>query len=190
MQFCPKCDNIMDIGKTAPRTLAQTTPNTVSSDTSIQNDYIVKLINMWKDKQDISNIRVDIKQLNDSSEFKKLKESDRNQIIKLLTTEIDDTMAAYRICKNCSYFERLTERTLVLSRMNTDSVTSGTGDLVQYKYIIHDQTLPHTRDYICKNKNCESHKNFEKRDAKWFRPNPSSYAVIYGCTSCGYLWKI
>ena len=74
--------------------------------------------------------------------------------------------------------------------MNAGSATAGVSDISQYKFVIHDQTLPHTRNYVCKNKTCESHKNPEKRDAKWFRPNPSSYAIIYGCVTCGTLWKI
>jgi DNA-directed RNA polymerase subunit M/transcription elongation factor TFIIS len=192
MQFCPKCDNIMDIGKSAPKvSLSVATPNTVSTDTKSNENQVSKLIQLYKNKEDISNINIDIKLVTSNTEFNKLKESDRNEIIKILkSSEIDESLNAYRICKNCSYFERLVGRTLVLSRMNTEATMSGVIDLSKYKYMIHDKTLPHTRDYICKNDKCESHKNHEKRNAVWFRPHMNSYSTYYGCTTCSTIWNI
>jgi DNA-directed RNA polymerase subunit M/transcription elongation factor TFIIS len=192
MQFCPKCDNIMDIGKSAPRTtLVQSTPDSVSTETNSNENQISKLIQLYKNKQDISNISVDIKELTSNTEFNKLKETDKNIILKILKgNEIDDSLTAYRICKNCSYFERLVGKTLVLSRMNIGSNLSSTQDLSKYKYMIHDKTLPHTRDYICKNDKCISHKDYSKRDAVWFRPSATSYATCYACTACNMVWNI
>jgi hypothetical protein len=192
MQFCPKCDNIMDIGKTAPKvSLNVSTPDTVSTETKSNEDQVSRLIQLYKNKEDISNFNIDMKLLTSNAEFNKLKEADKNEIIKILkSSEIDESLSAYRICKNCSYFERLVGRTLVLSRMNTEASMSGTTDLSKYKYMIHDKTLPHTRDYICKNDKCESHKNHEKRNAVWFRPHMNSYSTYYGCVTCNTVWNI
>ena len=192
MQFCPKCDNIMDIGKTAPKvSLNIATPDTVSTETKSNEDQVSRLIQLYKNKEDISNFIIDMKLLTSNADFNKLKETDKNEIIKILkSSEIDESLSAYRICKNCSYFERLVGRTLVLSRMNTEASMSGTTDLSKYKYMIHDKTLPHTRDYICKNDKCESHKNHEKRNAVWFRPQMNSYSTYYGCVTCETIWNI
>jgi hypothetical protein len=192
MQFCPKCDNIMDIGKTAPKvSLNIATPDTVSTETKSNEDQVSRLIQLYKNKEDISNFIIDMKLLTSNADFNKLKETDKNEIIKILkSSEIDESLSAYRICKNCSYFERLVGRTLVLSRMNTEASMSGTTDLSKYKYMIHDKTLPHTRDYICKNDKCESHKNHEKRNAVWFRPHMNSYSTYYGCVTCNTVWNI
>jgi DNA-directed RNA polymerase subunit M/transcription elongation factor TFIIS len=192
MQFCPKCDNIMDIGKSAPKvSLAIATPNTISSETKTNEDEITKLIQLYKNGDDISNFNIDIKLVTTSDEFKKLKETQQKELLKILkSSEIDESLSAFRICKNCSYFERLVGRNLVLSRMSSEASISGIVDLSKYKYMIHDKTLPHTRDYLCKNDKCESHKNHEKRNAVWFRPVLNSYSTYYGCVTCGEIWNI
>lgn len=199
MQFCPKCDNIMDIGKSAPKiSITQITPNTVSSDTkeevnsiSSKNNDISKLIEMYKNGDNITMFKIDIKDLTSYPDFIKLKDADKNNIIKIIkSTEIDDSLSAYRICKNCSYYEKLVGKTLVLSRMNLGSSISGIQDLSKYKYMIYDKTLPHTRDYVCKNEKCLSHKDLTKRDAVWFRPQSNSYSTCYACVACSMVWNV
>ena len=54
----------------------------------------------------------------------------------------------------------------------------------------YDNTLPHTRDYICKNNDCKSHKNTSLRNAKWFRPIQHSYVTYYVCCECDTVWNI
>ena len=47
MQFCPQCDNVMDIGKSIPKVnLLQNTPNavTTTSQSQVQEDIVDKLI--------------------------------------------------------------------------------------------------------------------------------------------------
>ncbi len=199
MQFCPKCDNIMDIGKSAPKiSITQITPDTVSSDTkeevnsnSSKNNDISKLIEMYKNGDNITMFKIDIKDLTSNPDFIKLKDADKNNIIKIIkSTEIDDSLSAYRICKNCSYYEKLVGKTLVLSRMNLGTSMSGVQDLSKYKYMIYDKTLPHTRDYVCKNDKCASHKDNTKRDAVWFRPQSNSYSTCYACVTCSMVWNV
>jgi hypothetical protein len=197
MQFCPKCDNIMDIGKSAPKiTINQNTPDTVSSDSkddviNNSNNDISKLIEMYKNGENITMFKIDIKDLTSHPNFNKLKDTDKNNILKIIkSTEIDDSLSAYRICKNCSYFEKMVGKTLVLSRMNLGSSMSSVQDLSKYKYMIHDKTLPHTRDYVCKNDKCISQKDFSKRDAVWFRPQSNSYSTCYACVACSMVWNV
>jgi DNA-directed RNA polymerase subunit M/transcription elongation factor TFIIS len=182
----------MDIGKTAPKvSLAITTPNTVSTETKTNEDEISKIIQLYKNGDNISNFNIDIKLVTASDDFKKLKDTQQKELLKILkSSEIDESLSAFRICKNCSYFERLVGRNLVLSRMNSGASVSGIIDLSKYKYMINDKTLPHTRNYICKNDKCESHKNFEKRNAVWFRPILNSYSTYYGCITCGEIWNV
>lgn len=197
MQFCPKCDNIMDIGKSAPKiSINQTTPDTVSTDSkenisNNSNNEISKLIEMYKSGDNITMFKIDIKDLTSHPDFNKLKDTDKNNILKIMkSTEIDDSLSAYRICKNCSYYEKMVGKTLVLSRMNQGTSMSGIQDLSKYKYMIHDKTLPHTRDYVCKNDKCVSHKDLTKRDAVWFRPQSNSYSTCYACVTCSMVWNV
>jgi hypothetical protein len=156
MKFCPKCNNIMDIGKSMPKITSIDTPQTVSTDgtTEIENKTKSKSKSQTQTKLD----------------------------------ELDEMQYAYLVCKNCSYFEQLQERTLVFSRMNDDMTTTQI-DLNRYKYITYDQTLPHTRDYTCNNSDCKTHKDHLLRDAVWFRPNPNSYATYYACCQCKTIWN-
>lgn len=155
MQYCPQCNNIMDIGRIPPKTETlnlDNSPNTVSITDSQDKKDIKKEV-----KEEVKNINV----TNDG---------------------------AYRICKNCSYYEKLTSRTLVLSRKN--DISDSSKNLDRYKYMIYDKSLPHTRDYVCKNKSCESHKNSVKKDAVWFRPNQQNYNTIMACCTCMTIWNI
>ena len=194
MQFCPQCDNVMDIGKSVPKVnLLQKAPTTVSttSQSQTQEDIVEKIINAYKNKDNLSGFKVDIDDLTSNQNYIKLKEQDKLKILKLLNLEnIDDTKLAYQVCKNCLYNEKLTKRTLILSRMNLNTSASSNKSLSKYKNMIHDKTLPHTRDYVCKNKDCSSHKDPSKRDAVWFRPIATSYSTYYGCTACSTVWNI
>lgn len=197
MHFCPQCDNIMDVGKSIPKiNLLQQAPTTISTSSvshTNQIDIIDKIINSYKNKEtfDKDKYNIELEQLSTHPNFIKLKEVDRVKIIKMLNLEnLDDNKIAYLICKNCLYHEKLTKKTLILNRMNLNSTTSSNINLNKYKYMIHDKTLPHTRDYVCKNKACISHTDFTKRDAVWFRPNANSYSTYYGCTACSTIWNI
>ena len=57
MQFCPQCDNVMDIGKSIPKVnLLQNTPNavTTTSQSQVQEDIVDKLINAYKNKDNLN----------------------------------------------------------------------------------------------------------------------------------------
>jgi DNA-directed RNA polymerase subunit M/transcription elongation factor TFIIS len=99
------------------------------------------------------------------------------------------TAQAYVICKNCSYSEKLTNRVLVLNRMSS-SKNSSFDNFSKYKYMKYDNTLPHTRDYVCKNKSCKTNTDYKLKDAKWFRPNGNNYTTFYICCVCDTIWNI
>lgn len=192
MEFCPKCNNIMDISRT-PSKVSLQDPTTVSQTTTENvrkgEDEYLKLINMFKNNIDLSNEKININELQKHKDFIALKDKEKKDLLRILKSNEDDSLNAYYVCKNCSHSEKLTKRTNVLNRMFIGSV-SGYNDVEMYKYYIHDKTLPHTRDYICRNKSCPTHNNPEKRDAKWFRPNQSTYNTYYVCTVCETVWNI
>ncbi len=196
----------MDIGKSAPKisfvaeptslsvtsatatATATATANATANDMSL-DEQIIKVINMFKNGFDISNEKVDIDKLSKHKEFLNLKDKDRKELIKILKMVEDDSQTAFIICKNCSYSEKLTTRTLILNKISKNSIADF-DDLSKYKYMRYDNTLPHTRDYICKNKECKSNKDHTLKDAKWFRPNQNTYVTYYVCCECGTVWNI
>ena len=195
MQFCPKCDNIMDISKTAPKSSFLGEPTSLSATTETDNininngEYIAKIINMFKNDIDISNEKVDFEKISKHKEFLIMKDKERKELTRIIKIIEDDAQNAFIICKNCSYSEKLVKRTLLLNKMSKNS-TIDFNDLSKYKYMRYDNTLPHTRDYVCKNKECKSNKDHTLKDAKWFRPNQNSYITYYVCCECGTIWNI
>ena len=58
-----------------------------------------------------------------------------------------------------------------------------------YKLICHDNTLPRTRDYNCKNINCLTNDKNNKevqKEAVFFRSK--NYDITYVCTVCEFGW--
>ena len=198
MQYCPKCDNIMDIGRSIPNisfdvnsTSLSVTDKTIENTQSVIADdkNIIRVINMLKNNIDISNEKVNFDDLMKHKEFTSIKDKEKKEYIKIIKNLEDDSMNAYVICKNCTYSEKLTNRVLVLNRMSS-SKNSSFDNFSKYKYMKYDNTLPHTRDYICKNKSCETNTNYKLKDAKWFRPNNNNYTTFYICCVCDTIWNI
>ena len=93
---------------------------------------------------------------------------------------------AYFICKNCGTYEQIIQGTLVMSKLSTE----GNHDFIDntnYKNMIHVKTLPITRNYICPNDKCSSHKEHEKREAVFFRMG-TQYRIRYVCKTCQISW--
>jgi len=180
----------MDISRTPPKSMLGVDPTSLSMSTD-NNDIIKKVITMFKNSIPITNENIEEQQLLKHPDYIALKDKEKKDLLKLIKSSEDDGLAAYITCNNCSYFEKLSSRTLVLNKIskNTSSINE-VNDYSQYKHMRYDNTLPHTRDYICKNKDCKSHKDSTLKDAKWFRPNKNSYDCFYVCCECGVVWKI
>ena len=103
MQYCPKCDNIMDIGKSIPKPVVNlATPDTVTNtteDNKMTKIKVEKIIELFKSGEDISKYNVDIKKVTSNAEFGKLKDEEKNHLSKLaierhknkLNTEKEET---------------------------------------------------------------------------------------------------
>jgi hypothetical protein len=51
-----------------------------------------------------------------------------------------------------------------------------------------DQSLPHTTNYTCSNKECITHKDKSKKDAVYMLYN-DTYVICYVCCACDTVWK-
>lgn len=94
---------------------------------------------------------------------------------------------AYYFCKNCAYSKAMESGTLILSKTNSRSVNSYM-NMDKLKNKIYSNILPFTRNYICINKSCESHKDSSKREAVFYRLSDSTQ-VWYTCRACSNYWK-
>jgi hypothetical protein len=172
-----------------------------SSDSMIQsskskgsstNVLIQRALDNLLNKDDLKDVTLD--SIIKDPEYKKLsfkhKELVYNKIRDILEIgkaelleKNDDTKQAnmaYFLCKNCGYNEPIKEGTLIFSRSTENTNKSMAFDDINY---INDPTLPLTRNYVCPNNKCESHKNAEQREAVFYRL-PHSYKVRYICKTC------
>jgi len=196
MQFCPKCDNILNINRTAPKIAIDltNTPSNISDSAEQHNDglkieKIINLLTKTELSEELYATTFDVNEITKHKNYTNLNEKEKELVLKNIEkiTNVDQ-MAAYKICKNCLYYEKISGRTLIASKISKDTTTVY-DDTSKYKYMIYDSTVPHTRNYICINKTCDSHKDPKKRDAIWFRPIVDKYQTYYVCCECKTHWQ-
>lgn len=90
-------------------------------------------------------------------------------------------------CFNCGYTEQMEPGILLLSRAPQKAAIDYS-DPNKYKDMMHDKTLPHTRNYVCPNETCISHTDHVLREAVWFKPSRHSYSVVFICKACSTMW--
>ena len=90
---------------------------------------------------------------------------------------------AYFICKYCKNYKPIKPQTCIYTKIYGGENTIETAN---YTYTIYDQTLPRTRNYICKNSKCKSHTNDSVREAVLTKNALDQ--IVYVCTSCSTHW--
>jgi hypothetical protein len=94
----------------------------------------------------------------------------------------------YFICTTCGNSEIVKPKTLILSKKSHELSKEYFGNYNKNENIINISTLPHTRDYICPNQNCQTHTKPELRDAVFYRLG-ISFKIMYICSVCLTSWK-
>jgi hypothetical protein len=198
MQFCPKCNNILDISKSFQKTKftiddeTQTTVSDTEDEVQNANDLIIqKLLKNEELKQnEIASLEPSV--IQKQKMFTELSNKDKLIVQKKMNEIYDkktsNTTSAYRVCKNCMYHEPIPNNSLIVSRMSESDVT-GYSDIKQYENYIYIKTLPRTRHYICPNSACVSHKEHDQREAVFYRPDPQIYQTWYTCCACKKYWR-
>ena len=101
---------------------------------------------------------------------------------------INNSFDTYFICNNCNYHTKITSGTKIFeTSFKENKITDDS--LLNLR--IMDNTLPRTKDFICPNENCNSHKkeNEKTREAVFYRPYNNRYDVKYICSECVTLWN-
>ena len=178
MNFCPHCSNILDCVK-----------NIV---TSIEKKIIKKAVDVIKlieNNEELHNYKADFPKINILENKKYIKYSD--DIKKQINLLFEDskqlnTSAEYK-CFNCGYNKPITE-TVKLYYNNIDNDYSiNIKSIEENELLCSDPLLPHTKDYICKNPNCITHKQSDLKNSIFYR-DKHSYKINYICCICFYNW--
>jgi hypothetical protein len=180
--FCPKCNYLLDITKNAIKTDIEQKPmninqflNIVMDETAV-NDIIDIIYKLDFSLNDLTN----------HNKFKKLDEDTKNFVINQYES-VNQSKSKYIanfICNNCGFFKEIKPGTELY---NKSYILTNKTSLENPHLKAHDPTLIRTRDYICKNKDCITHKDKTKAEATFFRTK-KSFQLTYVCTVCKTSW--
>jgi len=93
----------------------------------------------------------------------------------------------YLICNNCNSIYNINPKSIILTTSLEE--TSSQFKEVNLDYKCQDPTLPRTKDYICQNNKCTTHKDLENKEAVFFRES-KGYLTKYVCCICKTGWVI
>jgi DNA-directed RNA polymerase subunit M/transcription elongation factor TFIIS len=193
MLFCPNCNNILNISKSSQvKPKVETEPETISSSESDTNNSTIinKLLNNETlTDEEIKNI--DKKEIQKDEEFIKLDKKKKSilnkKITELSNPTIDESLKAFYVCKNCGFSKEIPNDTLIISKADLENTSETRINTERFKNMIYSKILPHTRAYICPNKDCPCHKNNTLREAVFYRPT-QSLQTWYTCMACQSYW--
>ena len=209
MLFCPTCENTLDISKTQPKSKKQhiqlETPNTVSS-SEIETDIALSENNIDDTSNNINTIiikmaageKISDKELNEyrldqfvkNKTYQKLDKKTKPDVLAKLVShfeKLEDSTSAFYVCKNCMYARSIDSGTLIASKMSL-GIGGGYTNFDKFKNMIYNKTSPRTKNYICIDEKCVSHKDNTKREAVFYRMG-DGLQVWYTCVACQNYWK-
>jgi hypothetical protein len=193
MFFCEKCRYLYNVTKDVHG--KQTGGKTYET--------LTKLLEKFKKNEKIVEEdlgKIEGKELLDDERFENMTKKDQRKLISIVKGINKDFFAtsnsnssnnrkkiggnvAYFICKYCRFYKPIEPGTIIYSKNYGYDSSIETED---YTYAVYDQTLPRTKNYVCKKPTCESHKNDEVKEA--IITKNTAEQIVYICTNCLTSW--
>jgi hypothetical protein len=180
MFFCPKCNFLLDIAKASGNSKGKTVKK------------IIDFINIMRNNDsvdDIDNLFFNEKDLMKNKDYKNLDPVKQKSILNKFRSIKNNTKSNINlVCNKCKYNTKLNGGSIIYKGSNKNNIHE---DMSIINLRLKDQTLPRTKDYICPNKECDSHKksNLIKKEAIFYRPIKGAYNLKYICTLCKTIWN-
>lgn len=174
--FCPTCNYTMGIGKSSAI-------NKDDKRKEVNNpSEVIKLI---ENDKNIAKYKANFKksELMKNKKYQKLSQINKNKLNILFSSLVSD---AELKCDNCGYIDTI-KKTIKLFEYNVTDKENLIKTKEDNKVLCMDPTLPRTKNYVCGNKDCDTHKNAELKEAIFMRI-PKSYNLKYICCNCYYSW--
>ena len=184
MYFCSQCLYLLDINK-----YTNDPPKDEKKETITKLSQLFKLISSDDDiNQYISDISKE--EVIANKKYSTLSPIEKDKI-ELLYEDKVVTNAEFK-CYNCNFSKPIKKTTLlyqtyILNKNQNSDETDKLSSLEENKFETTNPILPHTRDYTCRNTNCQTHKNAKLKDAVFFHAK-NLYTVIYICCVCYTKW--
>ena len=184
MSFCPICNSILDVSKSAIKKAYN--PDNSPSDTDDNDDKIERIISKLSKGENVDNLEnIRIEQITGHESFSKLDKQKKASILSKLESIFepqDDSTAAYYVCKTCSFSKKIETGTLIASKIGVSTQTNYLS-MDRFKNKIYNRALPLTRRYICPNRECPGIKDPSKHEAVMYRIG-DTMQMMYTCCAC------
>jgi len=95
----------------------------------------------------------------------------------------------YYLCELCGYHEKLKPETLIYKKLYTFDDVDYTERVEDFSYMLDNDTLPRTIEYVCPNQNCDKNKKNAIGEAIFFM-NKKLKKKVYVCNLCKISWYI
>lgn len=178
MYFCPNCSYSFDIGKASSL-----------SEEKDERKVIGKIPDLFKlldSNEDLTGYRADFPKddLLSNKRYIKLTENNKNQIKQIFEKHV--MLGAEFKCNNCNNTQ-LIKNTILLYQITLNDTSNKVNTMEENILITQDPLLPHTKDYVCRNPSCITHKNTDSKDMVFFR-NSNTFKLSYICCVCYFAW--
>ena len=177
MFFCPDCTYSLDIEKSTNLNYEDNKHSINSVSDAFK--LLIKDIDFNDYKAEFSK-----NDLIKNKKYKQLSNDDKNKLHLLFFSKYSEALLK---CFNCGYSKQISE-SIRLYQFNVNDTDNIIRTLDDNKLLCNDPTLPRTRDYICKNINCITHKKSELKEAVFIRIS-KKYNLQYICCVCNYAWS-
>jgi DNA-directed RNA polymerase subunit M/transcription elongation factor TFIIS len=193
--FCNICNNTLDLSKNK---ISKNIDNGVSVDNNKnESENYIKLIDKLLDETILSNDEIkniDFITLQNHPHFKEKTPKEKKIISQMInkilvaSDKLNDNLNMYFVCDICTNSQKIKEEQLLLTRSKGTQINKEEKTISKWKNMLFSNILPHTREYMCNNKECSTY-NGTQRSAKFAR-EVNSTETWYFCEVCNDVWKI
>lgn len=193
MFFCQECRSLFNITKDVGSKQSGGKINTYINNVFSKFDAGEKIV-----PDDL--IKLKANDLFEDNRFDKMNKKNQEKFTNMITTIKNDfskddensesesnkkigSNKAYFICKFCRNNQEIKPGTLIYTKKFSSGSNNESED---YSHEIHDNTLPRTRNYICPNNKCETHKNISLNEA--ILTKNSTGRIVHICCQCRTNW--
>ena len=185
MFFCPKCSYSLDLKKST--VIGNKT--VVATEKKVPIKSVTAGINkIIKENVSPSTIQPSFtkEQMLKNKNYGKLTMENKNKMLEIFN-QSGGASGAMFLCNNCDWMKEIDSTIKLYTFDNNENTTQLSPN--EYLMIFNNPILSRTKDYSCKNKNCESHKKPDLKEAVFFH-NGKTLEVRYICGVCYNSWFI
>lgn len=185
MEFCEKCRYSFNITRDVK---SKQVGGKISS---LLDNFFEKISSDSLTESDLEGIT--IIDIEGDDRFENLNKKDQDKVRKMIKNINKDFFDeenekklgndAFYICRKCKNFKEIPAGSIIYSKTYNSSASADTHD---YSFDAYDPSLALTRNYICKNEKCGTHKDPIKKEAVITRNN--KYQIVYICKECKTYW--